>query len=307
MWRRQILEQLSLVYLEELLAQAVSQGKNEHQGAKRDDFDERLWVLKLREIHPNPRQLDRQVAELIDMKDESPLPAEFIAIWKQLPHRLVEQHWSMVRKAAATYFQAYPNADQAFSDLISAGQEALFLTANRYFFNPKGTFKNAAWNALRAKIKEDQQHGHPVPFKVRQKLAQLEDVRAEWRRQGQTLSRETLKAELDLHDQQLEELLEVASLWGKGLEFERPDDLEELDTLDLSPSALALMIEREERTLIEQAVEGLSERSQLIITGLYFENHSLRSLAEELGVSLNSLKKAHKTALHELRQRLAVR
>ena len=54
--------------------------------------------------------------------------------------------------------------------------EAL-MTAEKYYWNPRGNFPNFAWNILREKIRDDQAKRHPVPFAIRKKLKALGEFR----------------------------------------------------------------------------------------------------------------------------------
>ena len=170
--------------------------------------------------------------------------------------------------------------------------------------HPKGAFKSYAWDFIRDQVKKEQQASHPLPAKIRKKLRLLEKLREELRYQGREASYELLMEELEMSSDQLDELLKAESLWGYGAEFETDVILEELEEEDHSPSALTMLIASEQRSNLEVAIENIPERSRRIVIGIYYGEKSLRELSEDLGVSLNSMKKAHKQALTHLKEAL---
>ena len=311
-WKHSVLEHINELDMFSLLEDLCSRPLAiEPPLLDQDDAEDRLkrrWVYLLREKHSHPNLLDTRIQKILRKPPDDSHWREFQRIWLQIPNQLVLRHWQLVKRAAATYHRNQKiDNDHLFDDLISAAEEALFLAAKKYYFRPKGEFKNFAWGMLREKIRDEQNQHHPVPFSVRQKLKQLYDVREYLRIRGIAATFDELKQQLSMSDPQLRELLAVESLWGHGGDAEEDVDIAELEeAVDLSPSALSLLIQMEDRFRVEQALDKLSDRSRAVIEGLYFQERSIRELADDLQVTLNAFKKAHKQALQELREQLSV-
>ena len=103
-------------------------------------------------IVSSDQNLQRKLDAMMQAKSKSidPLFRKTYKIWNVLPHRLIKNNWDLIKKAAIRYH--LPNSiDQEldFNDLLSVGNEALMLAAEKYYWNPRGNFPNFAWNLLR--------------------------------------------------------------------------------------------------------------------------------------------------------------
>ncbi len=262
----------------------------------------RAFLLAAWELHPLPPRLERQLAVF---EHHSGVPRAFWEAAKNLPHKLVEAHWNLVRKAAGRYHVPSELENEAeFQELMSVGREALFLAAQKYYKRPRGSFRNFAWTLLRERMREEQARRHPVPAKVRKKLAALSQLRESYRLSDKTLDRELMASHLKLAPQELQELLQIESIWGNGLEFETDVALEDLEAADHSLDQLALLLEIEDADRLDEALSYMDDLERQLIKKLYFEEKSLRQVAEEMNMSLPSFKKLHKRALTEMRLHL---
>lgn len=263
----------------------------------------RLVLLAAWELHPLAPRLDRQLKEL---EPDSQLKKDLAGAAKILPHRLVEDHWNLVRRAAARFHIVTQKENEAeFQELLSVGREALFIAAQKYYRRPRGNFKNFAWGLLRERMRDEQNRRHPVPGKIRKKLAALSRLREEYRLAEKRLESEEIKQKLKLSPEQFRELLQTEAVWGNGLEFETDVVLEELEEADHSLDQLSQLLQIEDARRLEQALDFMEEPGRSIINKLYFEEKSLREVAEEMELSLPSFKKVHKRALADMKRYLA--
>ena len=81
--------------------------------------------------------------------------------------------------------------------------------------------------------------------------------------------------------------------------------MDELEYEDLSPSAVAMLIQYEDAHIVHDALSKMDSRNASIIEGIYFRERSLRDQAEDMGLSLNALKKSHKKALLQFKEVLS--
>ena len=103
-----------------------------------------------------------------------------------------------------------------------------------------------------------------------------------------------IKEHLKLNDTELKDLLKLEAIWGHGQDKEVDVEVDELEQEDLSPSAVAMLINFEESQIVSTALSNMDPKSASIVEGLYFNERSLREQAEHMGISLNALKKQHK-------------
>lgn len=270
-----------------------------------DDHDAllRVGLLAAWELHPLKPRFDRALAEL---NATTPFLQEVKALAAILPHRQVEVHWELVRKAAGRFhIPGSLESEAEFQDLLSVGREALFIAAQKYYRKPRGPFKNFAWTILREKMRDEQGKRHPVPARIRKKLAVLGQLREEHRLRDKVLDPPAIKELMRLQPEELHELLQIEAVWGNGLEFETDVVLEELEEPDHSLDQLGQLLEIEDAMRLEVALQLLGEPEKSVIQKLYFEEKSLRETAEEMDMNLQAFKKIHKKALAEMKKFLA--
>jgi RNA polymerase sigma factor for flagellar operon FliA len=262
----------------------------------------RLILYCARDLHPLPARFDRQVSQL-NLDDE--LSQQLLHSWTILPHRLVEEHWALVKKAAARYHIPTSLENEAeFQELLSVGREALFLAAQKYYRRPRGDFRNFAWHQIKDKIREEQGQRHPVPPRIRKKLSALAQLRDDYTLADRTLDRQEIQRQLKLNPEELVELLQIEAIWGNGQEFETDVVLEDLEEPDHSLDQLAILLEIEDAQRLDQALRHVEEPARTVIQKLYFEEKTLREVATELELSLPAFKKLHKQALAEVKKKL---
>src|SRR5690606_13066330 len=122
-----------------------------------------------------------------------------------------------------------------FQELLSVGRETLFIAAKKYFRRPKGPFKSFVWTMLRESMRNEQLNRHPVPPRVRKKLALLGRLREDYRLRDLRLDPQLIQKELRLDQDECRELLATEAIWGTGQAFEHDHILEELEEPDHSP------------------------------------------------------------------------
>ncbi len=299
------LETLSLVDQQKFLAKSeelaeVWQIQELDDQGREDGL--RLALLIARELHPLPARLDRQ---LLALESQDPFVKALREAAKIMPHKLVEEHWEIVRKAAARYHIPSKTENEAeFQELQSVGREALFRAAQKFYKKPRGSFKGFAWPLIRESMREEQSRRHPVPFKIRKKLAALSRLREEAHLRELTLDKDMIRSRMKLSTEELQELLQIEAVWGNGLEFETDTDLDEIESPDQGRDQLSMLLEIEDQRLLDQALLNMIDPEKTVIAKLYFEEKTLREVAEEMQISLPSFKKLHKRALGEMKRLL---
>lgn len=262
----------------------------------------RLLLLVARELHPLPARLDRQLAALA--RDQELAKALHDAA-QIMPHKLVETHWEIVKKAAARYhIPTKVENESEFQELQSVGREALFRAAQKYYRKPRGAFKSFAWPLIRESMREEQARRHPVPFKIRKKLAALASLREEAHLRELTFTKEELRTRLKMSAEEFTELLQIEAIWGNGLEFETEVELEDIEAPDQRLDQLSQLLEIEDQRRLDKAMDHMIDPEKTVIAKLYFEEKTLREVADEMQLSLPAFKKLHKKALVEMKRLL---
>ncbi|HYX39651.1 MAG TPA: sigma-70 family RNA polymerase sigma factor [Oligoflexus sp.] len=307
LWQRcrDLLETLALVDPQQVLNQVLVQAPswNLEMIDERNQPDAlRLFLLVARGLHPLPARLDRQLAAL---EGPDPLAKALRDAVQIMPHKLVEIHWEIVKKAAARYHIPGRMENEAeFQELQSVGREALFRAAQKFYKKPRGAFKSFAWPLIRESMREEQARRHPVPFKIRKKLAALSRLREDARLRELTFTKEEMRTRLKLGPEEFEELLQIEAIWGNGLEFETEVDLDDIEAPDHSLDQLSMLLEIEDQRRLDSAMSRMIDPEKTLINRLYFEEKTLREVAEEMQLSLPSFKKLHKKALVEMKRLL---
>ncbi len=299
-----LLETLSLVDPQKVLSKAEEQAASWNlDGTSPLDRDSlRLLLLIARDLHPLPARLDRQLAALDGSHELARTLHDSAQI---MPHKLVETHWELVRKAAARYHIPSKVENEAeFQELQAVGREALFRAAQKYYKKPRGSFKSFAWPLIRESMREEQARRHPVPFKIRKKLAALSALREEAHLRELTFSKDEMRTRLKMSPEEFHELLQIEAIWGNGLEFETEVELEDIEAPDHSLDQLSMLLEIEDQRRLDLAMARMIDPEKTLIARLYFEEKTLREVAEEMQLSLPSFKKLHKKALGEMKRLL---
>ncbi len=221
--------------------------------------------------------------------------------WESLPHKLVEQYFYLVKQVAATYHQSTEiDNEERFNDLMSAGHEALTVAAEKYFRNPRGEFKSFAWESMKIKVQEEQTHHHPVPYKVRKKIKNLQSLREELAFQHRSPTHAEIIEHLNIDPHEVAELLQLEAVWGNGLDFEKDVEIDEIEEADSQPDSLAILLQIENQSIVQQAIDSLDIREKQIIQDIYFGEKKISEVANNMEISMSVGKKLHKRALQKM-------
>lgn len=228
------------------------------------------------------------------------------SLWPLMPHNLVRDHMDLIKKGALRYkIPARIDPELEFEDLLSVAREALHTAALKMFESPRDNFRNFAMQIIKDQIKNHQSQRYPLPFNKRKKLASLRQARDELNVQGfdqEALGQ--LADRLEFHPDEVSDLIEIESVWGDGQMVDYGDRMEELQIPDKQPNALAQMIEIEEDAQMSRGMTRLTAMQRNVILKIYYQDHSFRETAKELGVSLSVVKKHHRNAMALLKSQL---
>ena len=131
-------------------------------------------------------------------------------------------------------------------------------------------------------------------------------------RLGRQPQQEEIAAELSMSLDELHSTLtELDALYVVGQHAESSDDPSApFDLIESAPSRggdnpFEIYLEGETKAQLAEAVAALSEREQLILQLYYYEELTMREIAEVVGVAVSRVSQIHTAALLQLRTRMA--
>lgn len=221
---------------------------------------------------------------------------EYIPLVKYLVHRIASR--------------LPQNVD--LDDLINAGVIGLIDAVERYDPSKRIKFRTYAEFRIKGAIFDELRTQDILPRSWRQKIKELEEVYLKLeQRLGRTPTEEEVAEELQISleefHQNLHEVRSINFLSMDGLIdptsadkgylrdiLMDPDERDPLEVLGLS----------ELRELLAGAIDQLPERHRLVIALYYYEEMTMKEIAEVLGVSESRVSQIHSQALLSLRAKL---
>jgi RNA polymerase sigma factor for flagellar operon FliA len=227
--------------------------------------------------------------------------------------RLVVAYSPLVKFVAGRTGARLPShVEQA--DLISYGMLGLIEAMDRFDPRRRIRFETFAMQRIRGAIIDELRSLDWVPRSVRSRAREIEEANAKLEnRLGRAPTDAELADELGINDVELQEsLIQISNSSILALEelWMTPDSSGDrvslLDTIEdeNAPDPQAALDTSEVRDLLQDAIQDLPEREQLVIALYYFENLTLREIGEVLGVTESRVSQLHSKAVLRLRSRL---
>lgn len=234
-------------------------------------------------------------------------PAEdVIDVWREfrttgdaaLRNRLVLQYAPLVKYVAGRLRTRLPENVDA-DDLVSDGVLGLMDAIERFEPDRGLSFQTFAVPRIRGAIIDGMRAMDFVPRSVRDKLRTVQRAQlALEERLGRAPDEEELSRETGLPVGTLRDLGRQGSSNHANL-----DDFDLAD--ELSNAAEHRIEEGAVTASVMQAVEGMSERDQILIALYYFEGLTLAEIGQVLGVTESRVSQLHRRAMTTLRGKLA--
>ncbi|MGN6129484.1 MAG: FliA/WhiG family RNA polymerase sigma factor [Nocardioidaceae bacterium] len=234
-------------------------------------------------------------------------PAEDIVdVWREfrttgdaaLRNRLVLQYAPLVKYVAGRLRTRLPENVDA-DDLVSDGVLGLMDAIERFEPDRGLSFQTFAVPRIRGAIIDGMRAMDFVPRSVRDKLRTVQRAQlALEERLGRAPDEEELSRETGLSVPALRDLGRQGSSNHANL-----DDFDLAD--ELSNAAEHRIDEGAVTASVMQAVEGMSERDQILIALYYFEGLTLAEIGQVLGVTESRISQLHRRALTTLRTKMA--
>lgn len=234
-------------------------------------------------------------------------PAEDIVdVWREfrttgdaaLRNRLVLQYAPLVKYVAGRLRTRLPENVDA-DDLVSDGVLGLMDAIERFEPDRGLSFQTFAVPRIRGAIIDGMRAMDFVPRSVRDKLRTVQ--------RAQLALEERLGRAPDEVELAQETGLSVSTLRDLGRQgSSNHANLDDFDLADeLSNAAEHLIEEGAVTASVMQAVEGMTERDQILIALYYFEGLTLAEIGQVLGVTESRVSQLHRRAMTTLRTKMA--
>lgn len=206
-----------------------------------------------------------------------------------------------------------PNVAQ--DDLISYGIFGLIDAIEKFEPERNIKFETYAISRIRGAIWDGLRSMDWVPYSVRQKAKELEQVYAKLEHQyGRAATDEEVCEALSISRQQFSQLLVETSfssflslddIWN--IDKDGSNALRVIDTIQdqNAEDPVSMVMFEEQKRLLTDAINKLPEREKLVIALYYYDGLTLKEIGKVLGVSESRISQMHTKAILRLRGRLS--
>ena len=226
---------------------------------------------------------------------------------EQLSHeQMVEKHAPLVKRVAYHLMGRMPASVQV-DDLIQAGMVGLLEAINNYDGSKGASFETYARIRIQGAMIDEVRRGDWTPRSVYRKARMLaEAVRVVENREGREARPEEVARELDLSLDEYNSILRDTS-GCHVLSFDEINGDEwnhEPEHESGNSGPLPELQKHRFKESLAEAIAGLPEREQLVMSLYYDDEFNLREIGEVLGVSEARVCQIHGQALTRLRSRM---
>jgi RNA polymerase sigma factor for flagellar operon FliA len=196
-------------------------------------------------------------------------------------------------------------------DLISSGILGLMDAIEKFDDTRKNLFRTYAFSRIRGAIIDELRRLDWAPRAVRRKAREIERVTAELKHKlNRQPTIEEIAQETDTSAHEVSQVfrdVSATSLLSLEEVLWSSDDhkgLPRIDTIEDKQAAnakSALMVS-ENREIVSQQIQRLSEKERLVITLYYYEEMTLREIGEVLHVSESRVSQLHAEAIESIRR-----
>lgn len=196
-------------------------------------------------------------------------------------------------------------------DLISWGYMGLLDALQKFDFKLGWTFETYALPRIRGAMIDGLRDTDWVPRSVRDKAKKLEEA---YRSLEQTHYRTPTEEEVSSHlGMSKKEWLKIGAQLSRTqiVSLDEPHNQEEdshalLNRLvdEDAPNQERIVVEQEEKKLLAQMIDSLSEKEKLVISLIYQEELTFSETAEVLGVTTGRISQIHSKAISRLREKV---
>lgn len=223
---------------------------------------------------------------------------------------LILKLMGLVKRVAFELREHLP-AHVELDDLVSAGTLGLIDAVRRFEADKEVKIETYARYRIRGAMLDSLRRSDPVSREMRKKNKQAEEV---FQGLAMKLGRAPNDAEMaDALRVSLDKWYgTVNSLQGTGVEWLRPTQMNDSYPTDeenlpdnTGPDQFDLCYRREQRDLLNRALQQASERDRRILSLYYEQDFTMKEIADELGVDESRVSQIHSSLLARLRKNVS--
>ncbi len=224
--------------------------------------------------------------------------------------RIVLEHSNLVKYIALRLVSRLPD-HIAVEDLMSAGILGLIDAIEKYDSTQGIPFEYYAKIRIKGAMLDEIRSMDWVPRSLRQKSAMLEKVCVSLeQRLGRDPTEEEVASDLGVSTEEFHKLLDEI----KGISF-LPENIHEVIRENRESHMLAsgseelfdLAYRKEIQQHLAEAIEGLAEKEQLVLSLYYYEELTMKEIGAVLGYTESRISQIHTKAVIKLKTKLAKR
>lgn len=220
---------------------------------------------------------------------------------------IVLQYAPLVKRIAHHLLLRMPSSVQ-LDDLIQSGMIGLLEAAKKYDLTKGASFETYAGIRIRGAMLDEIRKGDWAPRSVHRKSRKVaEAIKTIEMRTGTDAKDLDVAAELDMPLEEYHAILQDASgsrLFSFDDMLEGDDSAMERVAGDM-PNPLDGLQNDDFKAQLAEAISGLPEREQLVLSLYYDEELNLKEIGQVIGVSESRVSQIHTQAALRLRARLA--
>ena len=233
--------------------------------------------------------------------------SEYLQLQRESTDELVRRHAPLVRRIAYHLMGRLPPSVDV-DDLVQAGMIGLLEAARHYATDRSASFETYAGIRIRGAMLDELRRTDWTPRSVHRKAREVaEVVRQIEHETGADAEDAEVIRRLGINAMEYHQILADAAS-ARLLSLAAPDDAEGGASLDvLDPDGLEPYERAEQegmRSALVEAIGGLPEREQLVMSLYYEQELNLKEIGAVLGVTESRVCQIHGQALIRLRARL---
>ncbi|WP_293446486.1 sigma-70 family RNA polymerase sigma factor [Persephonella sp.] len=203
---------------------------------------------------------------------------------KKEREKLILENISLVKKVASKIYYRLPKGDIEFDDLVNVGVIGLMKAIEKYD-SDKAKFSTYAYIKIRGEILDYLRSLDIVPRTVRDKI----------------------KKEPPLEEGKSVPLSNTAVMVSIEKALSSDESLKIVDTLvSKRETPEEEVIKEDQKEKLLQAIDLLSEKEKKVLQMLYFEEKDLKSVADEINVSVSRVSQIKSEAIKKLKSILVI-
>lgn len=225
---------------------------------------------------------------------------------------MMKEYAPLVRRLALQMIARLP-ANVELDDLIQTGMLGLLDAANRYQDNLGAQFETYATQRIRGSMLDELRANDSFSRSLRKSSREVAvAVHALEQKLGRAPTEKEIAQEMNLPLEEYQQLLQ--DIHGCQLLYYEDFDSETRENTFLDHEAggeqgkgygpLEMLLERDMRHLLVDAIEAMPERERLLLSLYYEEELNLREIGAVMGVSQSRVCQLHSQAITRLRARV---